>query len=185
MGGNIIMLRIRDKIKKFDIDAWLLIWLLHFEEIKIKEYNPEYRIDKCVYVFNNYDEFKKYLLDNGCLENDEEYDLNKCIRATTPKGTIIAGKGECDFMISAFMIKRKEKELLKLKCDIIENIIGIKNIEEFLDSCKILCPEEFAEEIFDIMTNIIESQNIEQGLELCQDDEYVTTNPKKKIKSKK
>ena len=88
-------------------------------------------------------------------------------------------------MISAFMIKRKEKELLKLKCDIIENIIGIKNIEEFLDSCKILCPEEFAEEIFDIMTNIIESQNIEQGLELCQDDEYVTTNPKKKIKSKK
>ena len=46
-------------------------------------------------------------------------------------------------------------------------------------------PEEFAEEIFDIMTNIIESQNIEQGLELCQDDEYVTTNPKKKIKSKK
>lgn len=179
------MFRNKDKNKKFDINAWFFIWFLHFEEIKIKEYSPEYRIDKCVYVFNNYDEFKKYLLDNGCLENDEEYDLNKCIRATTPKGTIIAGKGECDFMISAFMIKRKEKELLKLKCDIIANIIGIKNVEEFLDHCKILCPEEFAEGSCNIMANIIESQNIEQGLELHQDNECVTTNPKKKNKIKK
>ena len=88
-------------------------------------------------------------------------------------------------MISAFMIKRKEKELLKLKCDIIANIIGIKNVEEFLDHCKILCPEEFAEGSCNIMANIIESQNIEQGLELHQDNECVTTNPKKKIKSKK
>lgn len=91
------MSKIQNK-KNIDIEAKLFMYLLHLKEEKNKEYSIEECEKNIAYLFDNYDEFKNYFLQNGFIDICDDL-LDLCRMKTTKKGTIIALKRLCDYTI--------------------------------------------------------------------------------------
>ena len=109
-------------IKERDIDAELFLSILHLKEEKNKVYSCEECEKNVVYLFDNYDEFKNYFLQNG-FTNMHDVLLDLCRIKTTKKGTIIALKGLCDYTIT------KHNSLINKSENITSDNLKTKNTE--------------------------------------------------------
>lgn len=102
--------------KKFDIEAQLFMFILRLKEEK----NKEYSIGECdrhiAYVFEDYEEFRNYFINNGCTRAYDDDFLSLCRMKTTRKGSIIALKGLCDYAITRSMKSSSEFDI----CDMPE-----------------------------------------------------------------
>ena len=109
--------------KKFDIEEQLFINISSLKEEK----NKKYSIGECdphiAYKFEDYEEFRKYFINNGCTRAYDDDFLSVCKMKTTRKGSIIALKGLCDYAItrsmessSEFDICDKSEEKSKSRC---------------------------------------------------------------------
>ena len=74
---------------KIDIEAKLFMFILKLKEEKNKQYSIEECDLKITYLFENYDEFRRYFLENGLVDMSDDF-FNLCIMKKTRKGTIIA-----------------------------------------------------------------------------------------------
>lgn len=90
---------------KVDMGAKLIMFILNLKEEKNKQYSHEECAINITYLFENYDEFKKYFLENGLVDVSDDF-LNICIMQTTRKGSIIALKRLCDYAIREYKLKK-------------------------------------------------------------------------------
>lgn len=90
---------------KVDMEAKLSMFILNLKEEKNKQYSHEECAINITYLFENYDEFKKYFLENGLVDVSDDF-LNICIMKTTRKGTIIALKKLCDYAIREYKFEK-------------------------------------------------------------------------------
>lgn len=120
---------IKKQEKKRDIEAKLFMLILHLKEEKKKEYSFEECEKRIAYVFNNYDEFKSYFVNNGFADISGDL-LELCRMQTTRQGTIIALKALCDYTIKKY---KMNKQLTQAQ------------IDEIHSRCK-LTPKEKVEE---------------------------------------
>ena len=112
-------------MKKVDIEALLFMFMLNMKEEKKKEYSPS---DECdvhkAYVFENYEEFKNYFINNGIIEIYDDALLRLCIMKETKKGSIISMKKLCDHTIDKSYEKHIQKYIEELTA---EKIVDIHN----------------------------------------------------------
>lgn len=90
-------------MEKIDIEAKFFIFFLHLKEEKVKQYSDETCDENIVYVFNNYADFRLYFMQNGVNISDELLDI--CKMKITKKGTVLALKKLCDYIIKRCTIK--------------------------------------------------------------------------------
>ena len=106
--------------KNLDIEAWLFMYVLKLKEEKNKEYSVDECDSQIAYKFEDYEDFRNYFINNGCIQAYDDEFLSICKMKTTKKGTIIALKGLCDYAITKSMqsysksdgcacIKKKQK----------------------------------------------------------------------------
>lgn len=103
------------KIKNLDIRAKLFINLLHLKVEEEKKYSHEECELDIVYVFNNYDEFKCYFIENGIDDEIDNKILDLCIMMTTRRGIIIAMKRLCDDLIRKYNKLTDKKKIFVKK----------------------------------------------------------------------
>lgn len=84
-----------------DLEAKLLMFTLNLKEEKNKEYAPVKSDKNIVYLFQDSHEFEKYFIENGINDINKEL-LVLCQVKTTKKGTIIASKNLCDYIIKRY-----------------------------------------------------------------------------------
>ena len=98
----------KENRKNVDMEAKMFMFVLHLKEEK----NKKYSIGKCetnvAYLFDDYNEFKTYFEVNGCVNLDKDL-LELCRIKTTRKGTIIALKGLCDYVIKKYDLNDPDK----------------------------------------------------------------------------
>lgn len=111
------------KQKKIDIEARIFMNLLHLKE----EENKKYSIEECekniAYLLDSYEEFKFYFQINGFPDINEDL-LETCRMKTTRKGTIIALKVLCDYVIRKHnlmyidsLTEERKFDVLAVPCD--------------------------------------------------------------------
>ena len=86
-------------MRKFDLEAKLYIDILKLKEIKKKKYSDDCETN-CAYVFDSYDNFRNYFLENGCKFGYDDEIISQCKMKTTKRGSIIALKKLCDHVIA-------------------------------------------------------------------------------------
>ena len=105
-----------------DIEASIFISTLGLVKAKKNNYSEDSVDKNIVYVFNSYNEYKKFFIKNGFSYNKEtndffEYEKNlidNYIIKKTKKGTIIASKYSCDYIITKYNENNaKIKKLVK------------------------------------------------------------------------
>ena len=108
-------------MKKLDMEALIYLFILNMKEEKSKEYSKSENCDKHkAYVFNGYEEFKDYFVNNGIISIYNDSLLQLCIMKQTKKGTIISMKKLCDYTIEKCAQTRLNnaiKELTQKKKD--------------------------------------------------------------------
>lgn len=103
-----------------DLEAKLYMFTLGLKEEKNKEFSFEECERNIAYIFNNYEEFKSYFLENGIDSFDSDI-FNSCIMKITKKGTIISLKSLCDLAI-----KKYKTYISSNKNDNVKRLIKIK-----------------------------------------------------------
>ena len=94
--------------KSLTLADLLVIRLYKLKEEKEKIYQNNVNDHNLIYIFNNYEEFKNYFIENNCEDVDDET-LKLCIFSTNKKGSVIALKGLCDHLITKYnLIKENE-----------------------------------------------------------------------------
>lgn len=110
-------------MKKVDIEALMFMFMLNMKEEKKKEYS---RSDECdvhkAYVFESYEEFENYFLNNGIIKIYDDVLLKLCVMKETKKGNIISMKKLCDHTIEKSYEKRIQKYTEELTEETIANI---------------------------------------------------------------
>ena len=94
--------------KKFDIEAQLFMFILRLKEEKNKEHSTDECDRHIAYIFEDYEEFRSYFINNGCTRAYDDDFLSLCRMKTTRKGSIIALKGLCDYAITRSMESSSE-----------------------------------------------------------------------------
>ena len=82
-----------------DIEAKIYLFINGLYETKNKEYSNSDCSYNLAYIFNSFEEYKSYFTNNG-YKNIDNYILNICSIKITKKGSVIALKGLCDYVIS-------------------------------------------------------------------------------------
>ena len=95
---------------KVDLKTKYFLKNKKLKECFVKKYDESLHDESLYYVFNNYDEFKSYFIENGCIETNNDV-LDLCIIFNMKDGRIIALKGLCDYVIS---FNRKKEKILNL-----------------------------------------------------------------------
>lgn len=106
---------------KKDLEAKIYLKALGLVEEPLKQYSDELCDYSIAYVFDNYEEFKQYFIDNDCSRANDDKFLKNCIMKKTKKGTIITLKRLCDFVIT-----RKKKETIINDEEVVTNDIEDK-----------------------------------------------------------
>ena len=108
-------------MKKLDVEALTFLFILNMKEEKNKKYSKSENCDEHkAYVFNDYEEFKDYFINNGIISIYDDSLLQLCIMKQTKKGTIISMKKLCDHTIEKCAQTRLNnaiKELTQEKID--------------------------------------------------------------------
>lgn len=108
-------------MKKLDMEALIYLLILNMKEEKSKEYSKSKNCDEHkAYVFNGYEEFKDYFINNRIISIYNDSLLQLCIMKQTKKGTIISMKKLCDHTIEKCAQTRSNnviKELTQEKID--------------------------------------------------------------------
>ena len=89
-----------------DLEINLFMFLLHLIEEKNKEYSTSLCEKNKLYIFENYDDYCSYFVDNG-IDNINDELLETCKLKTTKKGKVLALKALCDYTITR-LIKPNE-----------------------------------------------------------------------------
>lgn len=103
------MKKIFKLIQSLDLEAYIYITLLGLKEEKEKKYSAEECDKKSIYLFKDANDFKNYFKENGIVEINEEI-LKQCIMYKTCKGTIIASKALCDYIIRTYFSQNKKEQ---------------------------------------------------------------------------
>lgn len=100
-------------ILKNDLEAKLILAFSSFIEEENKIYSEEKSEKNIVYLFKDNVEFKEYFIRNGISDVSKDL-LAMCKKKITKKGTIIASKYLCDYIIRRYKMK---KELTQSEID--------------------------------------------------------------------
>jgi len=84
-------------MKKIDLDALLFVSVLNLKLEKDKVYSEDCDT-RLVYIFNDYDEYKNYFINNGFTNISDDI-LETCRMIITKKGSVLALKKLCDYTI--------------------------------------------------------------------------------------
>ena len=87
-------------MKKKDRKAKLYLKIFGLVEEPVKKFSEDLCDSNIAYVFDDYDDFRQYFIDNNCSRAYDDKIINICIMKTTKKGTIIALKRLCDYTIT-------------------------------------------------------------------------------------
>ena len=84
-------------MKRIDLDALLFVSMLNLKVEKDKVYSEDCDT-RLVYIFDDYDEYKNYFINNGFTNISDDI-LETCRMIITKKGSVLALKKLCDYTI--------------------------------------------------------------------------------------
>ena len=86
---------------KIDLEAIIFMYIHCLKEEKKKKYTAFECEDDIAYLFEDYDSYKNYFIDNG-MDYVSDETLDNCRIRVTKKGSIIALKALCDCIIREY-----------------------------------------------------------------------------------
>ncbi len=153
--------------RKIDMEAKLFMFVLHLKEDKNKKYSSVEGDKHITYLFDSYDEFKSYFVNNGFPDISKDV-LELCRMKTTKKGTVIALKGICDHAIRRHMELTSENSVQSFDVLAVHNPMAFVVSPDKVEDFKSVKPDPKVREQIEKMAQQFEVNNLTEGPSLVR-----------------